>query len=91
MNKRKIEYDIKKEEYQEYEVIDRATVKFIEAVVDRGAWTELDTGDEFLDKNLARTILKHLEKKFTEDQPVAINEEEKILNTEIAIIYCTLN
>ncbi len=51
-----------------------------EAVVNSSSWSELDTGDEFVNKHSSRTILEHLEKKFTEDQPVAIKEEEKLLN-----------
>ena len=82
MNKFKIEHDVKKEDFALYEVIDRVVIKFIEAVLGKDHWAELNSGNEFLDNHSSRKILEYLETKFTEDQPVDIKNELELLNKE---------
>ena len=82
MRRYKIEHDVLKEDFEEYKIIDGAVILFMEECLDKSIWSELDTGDEFMDNHSARKILEHLESKFTEDQPVAIEEELNLLNKE---------
>ena len=80
LTKKQQQYYLDKDRYCYFSNINKALIKLLGEIFGQERWSDLDTGNKFVDIHTARKILEHLEKKFNKEQPIDIKDKLKRLN-----------